>query len=591
MSSGVEGYRARKIDKTMSEQSDALNKKVREKGIAVDGPAPPLPGLEDDADRPDLPHVKYPDGWGRVLDDFAKDVGQVIGANGLFRRESVPVTINPETGFLEDMTAQRLRTYVERQIFCYDDVSLGKKAGTKMVRRTMQVDEARGVLEADSFRYPLRKLRRVNFVRLPVFRADGKLELLPKGYDTESEILTMKDGLDYDETWDIERSILFFDKFLSEVPFANERSRAVHMTAAVAMFGAALLPRGTKRLNFCYRSNKERSGKGLFLQSTIVGPYGPFVEVQAISDSKEEFRKVLDTEALNGSAYIFLDEVQNRLRNRTLNAFITGTRWTGRLMNSQKKFAVDQQAIVFIAGNNIELSGDLTGRFLLVDLYVPEADPQERIIHHVIDESYLAQDEVRADLNAATWGIMRAWNDGIGWDSKAKKVIRRDLRPEPSSVYRGFETFSRIFGGMIENAGYGNPMASTAAEINPDYADMMAIVERLADGVERRAEYEFRQLIDICRELNLFEWHLEGKMIKRRIVEQERDAEGNVIGAGQREVEQFDLTPSNKSWFGKLFSKTYGGTMFTIPDGRRVQFGKRGENRQRLYTVEIIDVD
>jgi hypothetical protein len=252
-------------------------------------------------------------------------------------------------------------------------------------------------------------------------------------------------------------------------------------------------------------------------------------------------------------------------------------------MNSQKKFAVDQQAIVFIAGNNIELSGDLTGRFLLVDLEVREADPQKRIIHNVIDERYLSQDAVRADLNSATWGIMRAWNEGIRWDPKEKKIIKRDPRPEPSSVYRGFETFSRLFGGMVENAGYGNPMESTAAEINPDYADMMAIVERLADGVERRAEYEFRRLIDICRELNLFEWHLEGKVIKRKVVEGEGTMEVT------REIEQFDLTPSNKSWFGKLFSKTYGGSMFTIPDGRRVQFGKRGENRQRLYTVEIID--
>ena len=578
----------------MSEQSDALNKTVRDKGIAVEGPMPALPGLEDDAARPDLPQVKYPDGWGRVLDDFAKDIGQVIGANGLYRRESVPVTINPETGFLEDMTAQRLRTYVERQVFCYDDVSLGKKAGTKMVRRTMQVDEARGVLEADSFRYPLRRLRRVNFVRLPVFRADGKLELLPKGYDAESEILTMKGGLDYDENWDLERSIMFYDKFLSEVPFEEPRSRAVHMTAAVAMFGSALLPRGSKRLNFCYRSNKERSGKGLFLQSTIVGPYGPFVEVQAISDSKEEFRKVLDTEALNGSAYIFFDEVENRLKNRTLNAFITGTRWTGRLMNSQKKFAVDQQAILFIAGNNIELSPDLAGRFLLIDLYVTQADPQQRVIEHVIDESHLAQDAVRADLNAATWGIMRAWNEGIGWDPKEKKIIKRDPRPEPSSVYRGFETFSRLFGGMIENAGYGNPMASTAAKINPDYADMLAVVERLAKDVGRRAEYEFQQLIDVCREINAFEWHLDGKLTKVKIKELQKgvDTFGHPIESEvEIERERFELTAAKKSWFGKLFSDQYGGTEFTLSDGRRVQFGRRGTNRQRRYTIQVLTAD
>src|SRR5947207_2649525 len=113
----------------MSEQSDALNKMAREKGVPIDGPAPALPGMENEAGRPDLPYVKYPDGYDRVLDDFAREIGQVIGANGLFRRETVPVTIDPETGRIEDMNAQRLRTYVDRQVYCYDEISVGKKAG------------------------------------------------------------------------------------------------------------------------------------------------------------------------------------------------------------------------------------------------------------------------------------------------------------------------------------------------------------------------------------------------------------------------------------------------------------------------------
>lgn len=568
----------------MSDQSDALNRAVREKGVAVDGPNPPLPGLENDAERPDLPHVKYPDGWGRVLDDFAREVGQVIGANGLYRREAVPVTINPESGMLEDMNAQRLRTYVERQVFCYDEISVGKKAGTRHARRTMGVDEARGILEADSFRYPLRKLRRVHFVRLPVQRKDGRIELLPRGYDQDSEILTMKDCLEYETDWDLQRARLFLDKFLEEVPFTNPRSKAVHVLAMLSVFGLALLKRGSKPMNFCYRANRERSGKGLFLKSAIVGPCGPFVDVQAISDSKEEFRKVLDTEALNGSSYIFLDEVENRLQNRTLNAFITGSKWSGRLMNSQKKFSVDNQAIVFIAGNNIELSGDLTGRFLLVDFYVAEADPQKRVIKHVIDDSYLAQDQVRADLLAATWAIMRSWDEGVGVDESGQ-VVKCDRRPEPSSVYRGFEAFSRLFGGMIQNAGYGNPMESTASEINPVYASMQVIVEELAKDVDLRAEYEFHRLIDICRQNNLFEWHMDGKVVKTTV--EEKDDDGKVVGVDTSD--RFDLTPSKKSWFGKLFSKVYGGSVFTLQDGRRVQFGKHGENRQRRYTIEVLD--
>lgn len=561
----------------MSKQSDELNKKARSKGIDVGGPAPALPGLEQEAGRPDLPLIQLPRGGGRLFDQFAREVGQVIGANGLFRRETTPVTIDPESGRIEDMDAQRLRTYVDMQATCFE-LGITRKSGVTEIPTSMNVDEARCCLAADSFRYPLRKLQRVNFVRLPVFRPDGALEMLPKGYDQQSGILTMKDGLDYPLDWELDRSRLFLDDFLKEWPFLNPRSKAVHLCATLAVFGAALLPPGAKPLNFAYRANRPRAGKGLLMQSAIVGPCGPFVQLQAMSDSKEEFRKILDTEALNGSPYIVFDEVENRFKNRTLNAFITATVWTGRLMNSQKKFAVPQSAVVFIAGNNIDLSSDLTGRFLLVDLYVAEADAQSRPIKNVIDPVYLARDEVRADLLAASWGLLRAW-DKAG-------------RPEPSSVFRGFETFSKIFGGIVEFAGYGNPMESAAAEVDPDFADMSAIVERLAKDVKKRAEYQFGDLIEVCRELNAFEWHLEGKMVKAK--EKQLDGLPDQFGEQKEievEVERFQLNPKGNSFFGKLFGDQYGGTRFTLSDGRRVQFGARGANRQRRFMIQVLDGD
>lgn len=566
----------------MSEQSDALQKKVREKGIPVEGPSPALPGLEHDAARPDLPHIQLPRG-GRQLIQFAREVGAVIGANGVFRRETTPVTIDPESGRVEDMDAQRLRSYVETQAVCYEE-QFTRKTGVTMIPETMGVDEARGCLASDSFRYPLRRLQRVNFVRLPVMRKDGRIELLPKGYDDESQILTMRDCIDYPTDWDLERAVRFLDDLFVEWPFvtsakagAPSRSKAVHIAAMLAIYGAAMLPVGAKRMNFAYRANRPRAGKGLLLQTAIVGPCGPFVQIQAISDSKEEFRKLLDTEALNASPYIVFDEVENRLKNRTLNAFLTATVWTGRLMNSQKKFAVSQSSIVFIAGNNIELSSDLTGRFLLVDLYVPEADPQKRVIKRVIDEVYLAKPEVRADLLAAMWALVRSWDEA-----------KPSARPMPDSLYRGFEKFSEIFGGIVQHAGYGNPMESTAAEVDPDYADMTAVVERLATDVARRAEYEFADIIEICRELNAFEWHLDGKMVKTRVKIKDDDP---LMGDRYEDTERFELTAGNKSWFGKLFTDQYGGAKFTLADGRRVQFGKQGKNRQRRYTIEVLEVE
>ena len=102
------------------------------------------------------------------------------------------------------------------------------------------------------------------------------------------------------------------------------------------------------------------------------------------------------------------------------------------------------------------------------------------------------------------------------------------------------------------------------------------------------AEFEFHQLIEICRELHAFEWHLDGKMVKTKVKVATTDTFGNPIEADE-EIERFELTAAKKSWFGKLFSDQYGGTSFVLSDGRRVRFGKHGANRQRRYTIQVLD--
>lgn len=557
----------------MSEQSDQLKKLAREKGVPLTGPAPALPGMEEKAGRPDLPMVRLPRD-GRQVWHFAKEIGAIVGANGLFRRENVPVTIDPETGRIEDMDVHRFRTYVETQCVCF--VAQFSKKGYSELPATMMTEEARGCLASDIFRFQQRKIQRVNFVRLPVVRADGRIELLPKGYDAESEIYTMENALEYDTKWDLERAKLFLDDLLSEFPFTDARSKAVHITAMLAMFGTTLQLMQAKRLNFVYRANQSRAGKSLLAQTAVVPVCGP-ASIQGIPESKEEFKKILDTEALNGSSYIFFDDIARKLVNPTLNSFLTANVWTGRLMNTQKKFTVPQNAIVFMTGNNLELSQDLAGRCLMVDLYVGEADVQARKINRVMDELYLAKLDVRRDCLSALWALVKAWDSA-----------KPDARPSSSSVVVGFQTFSNIFGGIVEHAGYGDPMAIDVADVAPDYGDMLAIVERVAEGVTDRREFEFNELISVCRELHAFEWHLEGKVGKKKIVHTEKDEEGKVVGVEEVETETFELTAANKSWFGKLFSMQYGGTIFTLAEGRRARFGKRGKNRKRRYIIEML---
>jgi len=142
----------------------------------------------------------------------------------------------------------------------------------------------------------------------------------------------------------------------------------------------------------------------------------------------------------------------------------------------------------------------------------------------------------------------------------------------------------------VQHAGFGNPMESTAAEIDPDFNDMSAIVEYLSNGVLQSAVYEFSDLINACRLLHAFEYHLEGKMIKckKKAPIINPDGSENWDEAIDIDGKRLELTAAKKSWFGKLFGDQYGGTKFTLADGRRIQFGVRGSNRSRRFTIEIL---
>ena len=470
---------------------------------------------------------------------FASEVGEIVGANGLYRRGSMPVTIDPETGDVEAMETARFQSYIEGHLVTF------VWKGSLREPQTMSLRESQACLRSDALVRPLRKLRRVNFVRLPVMRSDGQIELLPKGWDPSSSIFTMPNCIEFDPGWDLERARLFLEDFLGEFPFEDSRARAAHILAMVAVFGADLLPAGAKPLNFAYRANATRAGKNLLVATALAAPYGR-ARIQPIPEDASEFRKILDTEALNGSRYVVFDEVTGRIVSRQLNSFLTASIWTGRVLGGQKSFSVPQEAIAFLIGNNIDLSGDLAGRCVLVDLYVAEADPQERAIRRIIDQQYLSRKNVRADILAALFALVRYWDSS--------------LRPSGSAVFRGFETFCRIFGGIVEAAGYECPLRSTAVETDPDLGDMTAVVEHLAAGIVSRAEFHFDQVVDACRALNSFEW---------------------LAAPGE-------LKASARSILGKIFSGRFGGCIFRLSDGRRVRWGRRGENRQRRYVVEVL---
>jgi hypothetical protein len=589
------------------DQQQEANKKARElAGSAVDAGCIPFPEgkTADGEPKKHAPFVRltcegYPDSR------FQLEVGAILNKNGVFRRDRLAVVINRESSAVEPMTPNRFRTYCEKHMipakFHWNAKANGGQGDWDKVPKTMNKETAAACLESDWFIDQQRPIRRVNFVRMPILRKDGRIELLPYGYDAESRIFTVASDIKIDENMPLDtpkdgtkrgaRDII--NDLVREFPFGDykedtaanreagvvglSRSKAVHVANMVSLFAAGLLHELVYRLHFCYVANAQRSGKTLLAKTAIVPIFGP-AKATPKPESEDDLRKRLTTAAQVAAPYLFLDDLDGLLRSQSLNAFMTAPTWTDRKMGSHDELVATKETVVIITGNNLSLSTDIANRTLRCNLYTEEFDAQTRTIERVIDEEYLARPGVRGEILSALWAFIREWD--------------RAGRPKGKRVLRGFEQWCEVFGGVVINAGFGDPIEPPPSDDfsgDQEAADMMTLVQALVADMERlrnvedladgkkpeslkKKEFTFEELVEAAQANDCFSWMMSGTTKK--------DDEGD---------EYIVLDQRSKSALGKLFAAKYGGRKFRLKDGRVVQFGKRGRNRHRKYSVEIVD--
>jgi len=595
-------------DSADDDQIDSANAFARAEGgslVEPPGTAPaasaPSPGLPAGAAAPGSPAGRTPvqnlfvrlpcEGYGAQR--FYHEVGARLAEAAIFRKERTVLVVNDESGAQEEMTANRFRTFVTE--YMIPAKFTWNKDGVMIPREmTMTPQVAAGCLESDHFLRHLRPLARVNRERMPIIRGDGRLELLKPGYDAESRTYTLPSALQIDEGMTLVDARAIYNDLVAEFPFGDykedndanraagtvgkSRSKAVHLANMLSLYGASLLDELNKRLHFVYVANAQRSGKTLLAQAAVVPIFGP-AKTKSLPKDETELRKMLATAAFQNAPYFFLDDLEGMLKSTALNAFMTAATYSDRMFNSQEDRDARKQTVVIITGNNLGLSTDIANRTLRCQLYTDEFDAQARTIKREIDEEYLARPAVRRALLSACWAFVRAWND----------AGRPKGRAQGGRVLKGFEAWCDIFGGIVLNAGYGDPIEAPPTDDfsgDTEGSDMDTLVRSLVyfmdnklgtDGQPlRKHDFTFDDLVEAAVDQDCFTWMIQGT---KRVT---KKADGE-------ELVKLELAPGSKSALGKMFSAKYGGRKFRLPDGRLAKFGHRGRNRHRRYEVEIYE--
>jgi hypothetical protein len=442
------------------------------KGASPPPPPPDADGpQDDDGTADDKPMIVTS---GRHLNELADEVVDV-----LVRLNQPPVTFRHgdtvstfSRGELEPVDRVRLMNQVEMTA---KPVALKKDSVVPS-----RVDAT--ALDITLLRL-LDKLPAVEgLLHAPFMRPDGTV-CADVGYDDASRVYltsTMPIDVPANPTPEqVAAAVALVDEFIADFPLATPPDRAHVFGLLLTLMTRHLMPLSPL---IAIDGNGPGVGKNLLSECCVYIATGEWVQTDPLPLDTEEQRKQITSLLATGRSVALFDEA-HIIGGTSLARLITSTTWGDRLLGYSKQVSYPNKMSVIALGNNVEVTGDMPRRTVLIRLSSGLDRPEMRsgFIH---DDLRLWVTNNRARMIEALLTILRAWH-AAG-------------RPRSSARLGSFDTWATMIGGALENAGVVGFLAN-AQEMRErsatDDSDMEAhleeVLEVLGDvefGVRRVAE-------------------------------------------------------------------------------------------------------
>ena len=493
----------------------------------------PIPSIETINGKP----VLMLPGEGRLISQFADELGKLLNQHGIFNRKGAAFTLDHEGQRLKLADAGWLRTWIESHVVpCRK--SFSKENGEFKLAKTMAKETAEAVLVSPQFLDQLPQVERFHPCPMPWLRDSEKIELLPLGLDNASGTFTSDPGFSI-SPMPFTEAKAEVETLLAEFPWAEDagRSKAVAIAAMLTTFAGGLMPAKATKPVFIYTANAEGSGKTTLAQ--LAGtPYAD-TPAEAAPKDETEWQKKLLSLVISGRRLVLLDNLKNHFNSPSFEAYTTSATFGGRILGGSREFTGEAGATILITGNGLTFTPDLRRRALIVELFMRELRAEDRSFRRRLTPASISA--LRPRILSALWGVVTAWNLAG--------------RPQASRMNTSFPEWCETIGGMVEFAGWGCPTAPAQIEGmgDTDTADFAT----LAAAMEPGRRYEFKELSALIEELGLFE-HITA----------DKDKDGGISPKGRKQLSAI---------FGRF-------------DGRRVtesgHFIRIGQGHQRRYLIK-----
>jgi hypothetical protein len=285
-------------------------------------------------------------------------------------------------------------------------------------------------------------------VDYPVLRPDGTI-LSATGYDPSTGLfLAAGCNFDYLPSHPSHADAVTARNRLLEViadfPFEHDVHKAAWLAgvltplARFAFVGPAPL--------FLVDSNVRGAGKGLLLDCNARIITGERFTIATYTDDENELRKRITSLAMSGERLVLFDNLDGRFGNAVLDAALTGTSWTDRILGINRMTKAPLYMTWFATGNNVAIAADTARRVCHVRLESDRERPEQRQDFKHADLLGYVGDH-RPELLAAALTILRgyycagrpdmelsAWGSFEGWSRLVCSAVAWVGLPDPGET-------------------------------------------------------------------------------------------------------------------------------------------------------------
>lgn len=228
-----------------------------------------------------------------------------------------------------------------------------------------------------------------------------------------------------------------------DFPFKGEEHKAALLAAILTLF-ARLAFYGPAPL-MLVEANTPGTGKGLLVLIIALIALGRPMTLMPYTDHDDEMRKRITSLMLGGDIAVVLDNVAGALGLPSLDAALTATEWSDRVLGLSQKVTGPLNITWFATVNNAVIKADTLRRSLVIGLETDEERPEERTDIEDPDLAGTVRAN-RARLAAAALTILRAY------------VVAG--RPEVGLTHLGsFEAWSKLVRNAVVWVGMPDPLA------------------------------------------------------------------------------------------------------------------------------------